>query len=268
MCRRCWRSGWRRRASLLGMTTRGDQIVDRTLSKVGGKGLFVKELETALRVRRARTWPCIRSRTCRWSCRPASSWWRCWIARIRATRSCRTVRVARRPAAGRAGRHVQPAPRGAAAGAAARPARRAAARQPRHPPAQARRGRLRRHRAGRRRPDAPGPGRPHPRALRGRRDDAGAGQGALAWRSAPATPRCTTAWRLADRRRRLARRARGTRGRARAGRQLQHAAGGLRHARRRRPLHAARRAGRRGGGRGAGGRRSATRARACRRARC
>jgi len=35
-------------ASLLGMTTRGDQIVDRTLSKVGGKGLFVKELETAL----------------------------------------------------------------------------------------------------------------------------------------------------------------------------------------------------------------------------
>jgi hydroxymethylbilane synthase len=33
---------------LLTMTTRGDQILDRTLSKVGGKGLFVKELETAL----------------------------------------------------------------------------------------------------------------------------------------------------------------------------------------------------------------------------
>ncbi len=33
---------------LLGMSTRGDQILDRTLSKVGGKGLFVKELETAL----------------------------------------------------------------------------------------------------------------------------------------------------------------------------------------------------------------------------
>lgn len=33
---------------LLGMTTRGDQILDRTLSKVGGKGLFVKELETAI----------------------------------------------------------------------------------------------------------------------------------------------------------------------------------------------------------------------------
>src|SRR5882724_9748044 len=35
-------------ATLLGMTTRGDQILDRSLSKVGGKGLFVKELETAL----------------------------------------------------------------------------------------------------------------------------------------------------------------------------------------------------------------------------
>ncbi len=33
---------------LMGMTTRGDQILDRPLSKVGGKGLFVKELETAL----------------------------------------------------------------------------------------------------------------------------------------------------------------------------------------------------------------------------
>ncbi|ANY62906.1 hydroxymethylbilane synthase [Comamonas aquatica] len=33
---------------LLGMTTKGDQILDRTLSKVGGKGLFVKELEVAL----------------------------------------------------------------------------------------------------------------------------------------------------------------------------------------------------------------------------
>ncbi len=33
---------------LLGMTTRGDQILDSLLAKVGGKGLFVKELETAL----------------------------------------------------------------------------------------------------------------------------------------------------------------------------------------------------------------------------
>ncbi len=35
------------------MTTRGDQILDRTLSKVGGKGLFVKELENALAEGRA-----------------------------------------------------------------------------------------------------------------------------------------------------------------------------------------------------------------------
>jgi hydroxymethylbilane synthase len=42
------------RVELLGMTTRGDQILDRTLSKVGGKGLFVKELETALEEGRAR----------------------------------------------------------------------------------------------------------------------------------------------------------------------------------------------------------------------
>ncbi len=34
--------------SILGMTTQGDQILDRTLSKIGGKGLFVKELEQAL----------------------------------------------------------------------------------------------------------------------------------------------------------------------------------------------------------------------------
>src|SRR5690606_36148223 len=34
--------------SLLEMTTRGDQILDRSLSKIGGKGLFIKELETAL----------------------------------------------------------------------------------------------------------------------------------------------------------------------------------------------------------------------------
>lgn len=33
---------------LLGMTSRGDQILEVPLAKVGGKGLFVKELETAL----------------------------------------------------------------------------------------------------------------------------------------------------------------------------------------------------------------------------
>ena len=34
--------------NLMGMTTMGDQILDQPLSKVGGKGLFIKELEVAL----------------------------------------------------------------------------------------------------------------------------------------------------------------------------------------------------------------------------
>lgn len=38
---------------LLGMTTQGDRILDVTLNKIGGKGLFVKELETALAEGRA-----------------------------------------------------------------------------------------------------------------------------------------------------------------------------------------------------------------------
>ena len=38
---------------ILGLTTRGDQILDVTLAKIGGKGLFVKELETALAEGRA-----------------------------------------------------------------------------------------------------------------------------------------------------------------------------------------------------------------------
>ncbi len=33
---------------IVGMTTQGDQILDRSLAKIGGKGLFIKELEYAL----------------------------------------------------------------------------------------------------------------------------------------------------------------------------------------------------------------------------
>jgi len=39
--------------SILGITTRGDQIIDRPLTLIGGKGLFVKELEAALEDGRA-----------------------------------------------------------------------------------------------------------------------------------------------------------------------------------------------------------------------
>ena len=38
---------------ILGMTTRGDQILDRPLSQIGGKGLFIKELEIAMQEGRA-----------------------------------------------------------------------------------------------------------------------------------------------------------------------------------------------------------------------
>lgn len=34
--------------SLLGVTTRGDEILDRPLAAIGGKGLFIKELEVAM----------------------------------------------------------------------------------------------------------------------------------------------------------------------------------------------------------------------------
>ena len=39
--------------ALLGMTTQGDQILDSPLSRIGGKGLFVKELEVAMAEGRA-----------------------------------------------------------------------------------------------------------------------------------------------------------------------------------------------------------------------
>ncbi len=39
--------------ALLGMTTQGDQILDRPLAAIGGKGLFIKELEVAMEEGRA-----------------------------------------------------------------------------------------------------------------------------------------------------------------------------------------------------------------------
>lgn len=38
---------------ILGMTTQGDRILDKSLAKIGGKGLFVKELEVAMAQGRA-----------------------------------------------------------------------------------------------------------------------------------------------------------------------------------------------------------------------
>ncbi len=41
------------KVEILGMTTQGDRVLDRSLSTIGGKGLFVKELEAALAEGRA-----------------------------------------------------------------------------------------------------------------------------------------------------------------------------------------------------------------------
>ncbi len=41
------------KVELLGMTTQGDQIIDRPLTDIGGKGLFIKELEVAMAQGRA-----------------------------------------------------------------------------------------------------------------------------------------------------------------------------------------------------------------------
>ena len=38
---------------IIGMTTKGDQILDKPLAQIGGKGLFIKELEVALEEGRA-----------------------------------------------------------------------------------------------------------------------------------------------------------------------------------------------------------------------
>lgn len=38
---------------LVALSTRGDEILDRSLAKIGGKGLFIKELEQALQEKRA-----------------------------------------------------------------------------------------------------------------------------------------------------------------------------------------------------------------------
>src|SRR5438046_2039750 len=67
---------------LLGMTTRGDQVLDRALSKVGGKGLFVKELETALEEGRADPAAPSRPRRC---CRAP--------ARARSASRCAAIRA-------------------------------------------------------------------------------------------------------------------------------------------------------------------------------
>ena len=149
------------RVELLEMTTRGDQILDRTLSKVGGKGLFVKELETALldgsadlAVHSLKDVPMVLA--------PAFALARGTgargPARLPGQRALSEPRIhARR----RPRRHRQPAPRNDAAGAPSAPAHRTGAWQCGHAPGQARSRRLRRLADGRGRFPAPGTGATH-----------------------------------------------------------------------------------------------------------
>ena len=48
--------------------TAGDRLQDAPLSEVGGKRLFVKEIEDALLSGDDRSWRCTARRTCRWCC--------------------------------------------------------------------------------------------------------------------------------------------------------------------------------------------------------
>ena len=98
---------------LLGMTTRGDQILDRALSKVGGKGLFVKELEVALEEGRADL--AVHSLKDVPMDLPEGFALAAVLEREdpRDAFVSAAPRLARRPAAGRLRRHVEPAPRGA-----------------------------------------------------------------------------------------------------------------------------------------------------------
>ena len=123
MCRRLLAQRFGLAVGLLGMTTRGDQILDRTLSKVGGKGLFVKELETALEDGRAHL--AVHSLKDVPMDLPDGFELAAVLEREdpRDAFVSTALRVARRAAAGRVRRHLEPAPRGAAARAAARPAR-------------------------------------------------------------------------------------------------------------------------------------------------
>jgi hypothetical protein len=99
---------------LLGMTTQGDQILDRALSKVGGKGLFVKELEQRMEEGRAHL--AVHSlKDVPMDLPEGFALAAVLSARTRATPSSRPLSQPGSPAARRAGRHLQPAPPGAVA---------------------------------------------------------------------------------------------------------------------------------------------------------
>ena len=149
---------------LVTMKTTGDKILDRTLDKVGGKGLFVKELDAALldgrvdlTVHSCKDLPMEedpRIPLAGFSRRedPGTCW---YCPRGGGAGPSRPIGCALRPAGG------------AAAGAVSRRGGGPGAGQRAHPPAQAGRGAVLRLCAGRRRPQAAGAGGAHHPVLHG-----------------------------------------------------------------------------------------------------
>ena len=134
------------------ITTTGDKIQDRPLAEIGGKALWTKELDRALLDGEVDF--CVHSMKDVES-DPARE---IHIAAVRPRGDVRDRldrrRVDRRAEAGRGGRHLVAAARGAAAAASARPQDRADPRQCRDPAREGRGGRGRRDPARRGRPQA------------------------------------------------------------------------------------------------------------------
>ena len=151
---------------LLPMSTTGDRVLDRSLASIGGKGLFIKELESALSDLRADL--AVHSMKDMPSELPAGLMIAAVLPRADPYDALVTAHAsgfADLPKGARLGTSSLQAS-GAIAGGARRLAHRAVARERRHT-AQAPRGRRARcHRVGLRRPDAPGARLAHRRAAR------------------------------------------------------------------------------------------------------
>ena len=124
------------------ITTKGDRILDVPLAKVGGKGLFVKEIEDALLAEEVD----LAVHSMKDVPTELPEGLHIGIIPVRETSAGRLslgqVCLDRRASPGSDGRHLQPAAQIAAGGLAAGPEHCRSARQHRHPAAQARRGRL------------------------------------------------------------------------------------------------------------------------------
>ncbi len=163
------------------MSTRGDKILDAPLAKVGGKGLFVKELETAAAGRRGRHRRALDEGRADGVPRRA---WRCTASASAKTRAM--------PSSPTRFASLDALPAGAVVGTSSLrrqascwrcrpdPENPVPARQRQHPPGQARCRRVRRHHPRRRRAEPPRLAGAHPRSFISAEDSLPAGgQGAV-----------------------------------------------------------------------------------------